>query len=77
MTNIKIPKDFNWVFYKTYYKDLADFTEDECVNHYINHGYKEKRIYKIPNEKFDHLLYLTYYRDLPVNYTKNDCINHY
>ena len=29
MTNIKIPKDFNWVFYKTYYKDLDNFTEDE------------------------------------------------
>ena len=77
MTTIKIPEDFNWCFYKTYYKDLTDFTEDQCINHYINHGYKEKRIYKIPNQNFDHLLYLTYYRDLPVNYTKNDCINHY
>lgn len=57
---INIPEDFDWKFYLDYYKDLTDTglrTERDAINHYINHGKYENRIYKNnstnENESFD------------------------
>lgn len=37
-------KNFDWVFYTSYYKDLEIFkTYNQAFNHYINFGFNEKR----------------------------------
>ena len=41
---IKIPHDFNISIYKESLS--SDFNDEQCINHYINHGHKEHRVYK-------------------------------
>jgi GR25 family glycosyltransferase involved in LPS biosynthesis len=41
----KLPKDFDINFYKNKYDDLKNFNNKELVNHYINYGKKENRLY--------------------------------
>ena len=37
-------KNFDWIFYTSYYKDLEIFkTYNQAFNHYINFGFNEKR----------------------------------
>jgi hypothetical protein len=78
-----IPSDFNW---KTYLKINTDlprvYNENDCKNHYLNHGINEKREYKknlknyLPKD-FYWKNYLSLNNDLPETYDKNDCILHY
>ncbi len=46
------PNDFNPIIYKSLYPDLSNLTDDELLDHYINYGFNENRIYKItlPND---------------------------
>ena len=47
---IKLPDNFDWYIYtnQNYNKDLSFIkTEHEAKKHYIEHGYKENRIYSI------------------------------
>lgn len=80
MITNKIPDDFNWEIYLKINKDLPrNYDEYDCINHYLNHGKNEDRIYKkisIPKD-FDCKSYLIINNDLPENYTKRDCIIHY
>jgi hypothetical protein len=47
---IELPIDFDWKIYKNYNKDLSFIkTEHESKKHYIEHGYKENRIYSNSN----------------------------
>ena len=43
---ISLPNDFNIEFYRSFYKDLQHMNNDELVNHYLQYGINEKRIYK-------------------------------
>jgi hypothetical protein len=63
--NIKLPYDFDPIFYKKVYPDLANLTNKEAELHYLEHGIKEDRVYKIYNEiKFDPVVYKRIYKDL-------------
>lgn len=45
----KLPEDFDWNFYLNFYQDLKDAglkTKQDVINHYLNHGYSENRIFK-------------------------------
>jgi FkbM family methyltransferase len=41
---IKIPHDFNVDIYRL--SLTSDYTNEQCITHYINHGHKEHRVYK-------------------------------
>lgn len=41
---IKIPYDFNIDIYRLSLE--SNFTDSDCIKHYINHGYREHRVYK-------------------------------
>jgi hypothetical protein len=44
-----LPENFDWKFYLEYYEDLRFAglkTEEDVINHYLNHGVKEGRIFK-------------------------------
>ena len=44
--NIKLlPKDFDWNNYLLLNTDLTFTKEEDCKNHYFNHGINEDRIY--------------------------------
>jgi hypothetical protein len=43
------PIDFDLEVYKKY-NDLKDLNSDQLINHYINFGNKENRLYKLPEE---------------------------
>jgi hypothetical protein len=43
----KPPKDFDPKFYKILNPDLSSLTDEELIKHYLNHGIKEKRNYKL------------------------------
>jgi ectoine hydroxylase-related dioxygenase (phytanoyl-CoA dioxygenase family) len=44
---LRVPIDFNPVVYKSLNIDLQNMTDDESIQHYINHGFYEKRVYKV------------------------------
>jgi hypothetical protein len=63
--NIQLPYDFNPTFYKKIYGDLANLSDEEAREHYLNYGIKEDRIYKIDEEiQFDPIVYKKIYKDL-------------
>jgi hypothetical protein len=41
-----LPTDFDIDFYRNYYHDLQHISDIELINHYLNHGRSENRIYK-------------------------------
>ena len=45
---IQLPTDFNWIYYKTNNPDLTGSikTEQEAIQHYLEHGHREGRPYK-------------------------------
>lgn len=63
---IQLPKDFDWKVYNYLNKDvnkgITDYKEIQknSIQHYLNHGYYEKRYYKFENipEDFDYKIYL-------------------
>lgn len=47
---LKLPEDFNWEFYINYHQDLVEYgmkTETQAIEHYLNHGWVENRIYTL------------------------------
>jgi hypothetical protein len=78
--NTEVPIDFDWEEYLDINKDLPrNYTEEQCINHFLNFGLDEKRLYKtlpLP-EDFIWKLYLDLNMDLPRNYTEKQCINHF
>lgn len=48
--NYNVPNDFDLEYYKNYYHDLINMTHKEVINHYINYGFYEKRVYKENND---------------------------
>ena len=62
-----IPIDFDYTFYKSYYKDLNNFTNFQLLIHWNTIGIKENRIYnnlhRIPNN-FNYIDYKNNYQDL-------------
>lgn len=74
-----IPNDFNWNEYLRLNPDLnQNSSQEDTINHYINHGSKENRSYKtdIPND-FNWKTYLKLNRDLNQNSSEEDTIYHY
>ena len=52
----ELPKDFDWKFYLEFYEDLRKAglkTEKDAINHYLNHGFKELRLFKGIFKKFN------------------------
>ena len=47
-TPLIVPIDFNLNIYKKY-NDLKDLNTNDLINHYNKYGYKEGRLYKLPN----------------------------
>ena len=63
--NVQLPCDFNPSYYKKIYPDLSNLSDNELSQHYLLHGIKEDRIYKIDDEiKFDPVVYKRIYKDL-------------
>jgi FkbM family methyltransferase len=86
---MNIPKDFDWGFYLNFYEDLKNSglkTKNDAINHYLNYGFKEKRIInsnylpkkEIPKD-FDWEFYLNHNHDLKMVGLKseNDAIIHF
>lgn len=69
------PDDFDYIFYKFFYKDLINFNNDELKNHYLIHGYKENRMFKLPND-FSPSFYKNLYNDLK-NLSDEEAKNHF
>ena len=82
-TNLdKLPSDFNTSVYKNLYSDLVFLSDQEVINHYLNHGILEKREYKIniysnnlPSD-FNVLSYKKLNKDLK-NLNNSELIFHY
>ena len=78
--NEVIPNDFDWKIYLKLNKDLPrNYSKNDCINHYLNFGKKEKRFYKketLP-EDFNWKSYLNLNKDLLINYNKKDSTLHY
>ena len=76
MYDIKnLPKDFKWRIYLKLNKDLYQtLDKKEAIKHYLKHGIKENRIYKIDYSKipddFDWKKYIEINNDL--NYIKTE-----
>jgi len=73
--NLKIPNDFECTIYKKIYNDLENMNNKELMEHYLMHGYHEKRIYKIPDD-FDSNTYKKIYNDLQ-NLSEEELMEHY
>ena len=74
-----IPEDFDYTFYRSYYKDLSNLTDDELIIHWHNHGSKENRYYKNMNVApcdFNFNLYRNNYSDLK-DMDDNELVNHW
>jgi len=71
--------NFDWEFYIFLYGDLNNITnEEDAINHYVNHGIKEKRICdKLLYDYFDNEFYISNYPDLSHLKTKKDAFVHY
>jgi hypothetical protein len=75
--NSKLPDDFDPIIYKNLNSDLVHLNNEELINHYINYGINEKRIYKskLPKD-FDAKKYKKLNPDL-VHLNKKELIEHY
>ena len=86
-----IPNDFDPIIYKNINPDLYHLSEQELINHYINYGMEEERIYKenqskppnkiIPPNKnipedFNPSTYKLLHLDLK-DFSDKEAINHY
>ena len=76
--------DFDWEFYVYFYDDLQINninTNKSALDHWINYGQYENRIYFLKNNKFDNFdwrKYISYYEDLKNKlFTYKDAINHW
>jgi hypothetical protein len=76
---VNLPKDFNWKKYLEFNKDLPrNFGHLDAINHYLNFGLQENRIYKfnIPRD-FDWITYLKLNPDLPGIFGEFECKEHF
>ena len=67
--------DFDCTVYKKIYDDLKNMNDEELIEHYLKHGHRENRIYKIPND-FDCTVYKKIYDDLE-SMKDEELIEHY
>jgi len=80
---ISIPDDFNWLIYLELNPDLPkNISELDCIIHYKNNGYHEKRPYKkqpipIDLNDFDWNIYKQLNQDLPQNLHEDAYKNHF
>jgi len=58
---------FNQESYRKYNKDLSYLSDDELINHFINFGKNEKRIFCEPIKEFDYDYYLKNNSDIKIN----------
>ena len=61
-----LPTDFNPSTYRNLYPDLSALSDEECAQHYLNHGISEGRVYKISAvpSQFNSFVYGSLYTDL-------------
>ena len=71
--------DFDWIFYVNYNTDLSTIkSEEEALEHYNTHGFKEKRICsKEKYKNFDWKFYLYVYDDLKDIRSEIEALRHY
>ena len=74
-SSLNIPSDFNHENYRNIYKDLIKYSNKELEQHYVLHGIRENRIYKLPKD-FNPEKYKQIYSDL-TNLNNEELINHY
>lgn len=57
-----VPIDFDIYYYKKHNIDLENFSNIDCIYHYINHGFYEGRIYNKQHDKNNYLndIYLNF-----------------
>ena len=74
---LELPQDFNIDIYRLLNNDLKDLTNTDLVNHFINYGIYEDRIYKIilPID-FNLDIYKNLYNDL-INLSDIELEKHY
>lgn len=58
---------FNLESYRKYNNDLKNLSDEDLINHYINFGKKEKRIFCDPVKEFDYVYYLKNNSDIKLN----------
>uniref|UniRef100_A0A6C0LGA3 Uncharacterized protein n=1 Tax=viral metagenome TaxID=1070528 RepID=A0A6C0LGA3_9ZZZZ len=58
---------FNVESYKKYNKDLNNLSDDDLINHFINFGKNEKRIFCEPIKEFDYEYYIKNNPDIKLN----------
>lgn len=68
--------DFDCNVYKLLNKDLMHLTDEEAKKHYSNHGIREKRIYKLPND-FYPVVYKLYHPNDLKNLNDDQLTNHF
>jgi hypothetical protein len=77
--DFNIPIDFDYKFYKSFYKDLNELSDIELLIHWNNHGINEKRIYndllRVPTD-FNYIDYKNNYDDLS-DMTEDDVKYHW
>ena len=67
---------FEHEYYTTKYKDLSKMNREQVLQHFKNHGIKEKRKFNKLLDLFDYTFYVTKYKDLSkMNYL--EACNHY
>ena len=69
-----LPIDFDYTIYRIH-RDLSHFNNESLKIHYINHGQREKRIYKLP-DGFDTNTYKELNCDLQY-FSHDGLIQHY
>jgi len=69
------PNDFDFNLYRLFYNDLIHLSDIELKNHYLNFGYNEGRIYKLPCD-FNTKTYKELNEDLQ-HLNDNDLMIHY
>lgn len=81
MNKIKIPDDFDWKVYLKLNKDIKHKKEKEAIEHYLNYGMYENRLYKIDDllipSDFKWELYIKLNDDLKYIDNEADALQHY
>ncbi len=73
----KLPTDFNWIEYLDVNPDLRKakiITKNQAIQHWINHGYNEKRVYK---KDIININTIIYYKDIDYKIIEIDDIDKY
>ena len=77
MINDILPPDFNWKIYVLLNNDIRHIKDKtKAIEHYLNHGKKEKRIYNMPSD-FNWKTYIFLNNDIHHITEKEKAIKHY